>query len=381
MSTTSVAQPPVLTLSGSAHDRGRVYGEQAKARISRSIENYQNMFAAIDMPWSQVCDRAEPFEAIIGSEFPQILEELRGVSEGSKLGFRDLLALNCRTELLPANYLALASQMPPDALPDGGQINECTAFAVADGSKPVILAQNWDWLGGQREALVVLDQRPTNGCAHLTVAEAGMMAKIGFNEHGLGVTLNILRSHEDGDQIGMPVHALLRGLLDCESVEQALELALRLSYCGSSNILIADAHGQIASLECSPRGAVALPPQRRGERASLCHTNHFCDPELAKIDASVAGNLSTTERLERAQALIDSVDSRASAGRLLSDTSDGLQSICRFPDPKMSAEARIETVVSVIMDLSARELLLSAAQPSVTPYKLVEQPVLAGGYA
>jgi len=381
VSANTATLPPLLTLRGSAADRGHAYGEQARQRIGNSVRTYQQMFAAIEMPWSDVCQRAEPFEEAIGSVFPTILAELRGVAAGSGIDFRDLLALNCRTELLPANYLALASQQAPNTLPDGGQINECTSFAVSDANMSVLLAQNWDWLGAQREALVVLDQRPAEGCAHVTVAEAGMMAKIGLNEHGLGVTLNILRSHEDGRQVGMPVHALLRGLLECESVEQACELALSLTYCSSSNVLIADAQGQMASLECSPRGAIALAPQRHGARASLCHTNHFCDPSLAKIDASVAGNLSTTERLDRAHALIDSVDSFEVAGQLLSDTTDGLTSICRFPDPDMAPEARIETVVSTIMDLSKRRLYVSAAQPSATPYELIELPELVDGYA
>ncbi|MGH1359806.1 MAG: C45 family autoproteolytic acyltransferase/hydrolase [Burkholderiaceae bacterium] len=360
--------PPQIKLTGSAEDRGRVYGQSAQARIERSLRNYKSMFESVDLPWDEAVKRAAPFEEIIGRTFPVIVDELHGVAAGCGVDFGALLALNCRTELLPANYLALVSRPEGQRPADGGQINECTSFAVADGEANVLLAQNWDWVGAQRESLVMLDQRPASGPAHLTVAEAGMMAKIGFNEHGLGVTLNILRSHEDGRQPGMPVHALLRGLLDCTSLDEALELGLSLQYCGSSNVLLADAGGAIASLECSPRGAVALRPSVSGQRASLCHTNHFCDPELALIDASVAGNLSTTERLEKALQEIHTVHDVATAGILLSDTSAGLTSICRFPDPAAAPAARVETVVSTIMDLTARELHISAAQPSVTPY-------------
>ncbi len=363
--------PPRLALTGTATERGRRYGVSAQARIRQSIANYQSMFNAVDLPWDEAVARAAPFEEVIGKVFPVIIDELHGVADGSGVDFPSLLALNCRTELLPSNYLALVSRPTGKAAPDGGQLNECTSFAVADGQANVLLAQNWDWVGVQRDCLVMLDQHPENGPAHLTVAEAGMMAKIGFNEHGLGVTLNILRSHEDGSHSGMPVHALLRGLLDCADLDEAVALALSLQYCGSSNVLIADAGGAIASLECSPRGAVALRPEVAGERASLCHTNHFRDPALAKIDASVAGNLSTTERLEKALENIDTVTDVASAGLLLSDASAGLTSICRFPDPHAAPAARVETVVSTIMDLTARQLHISAAQPSITPYETI----------
>ncbi len=377
--TTAHALAPRIVLHGTAFNRGQAYGAAARDRIAQSLETYQRMFDAVDLSWPQAVARAEPFEQIIGNTFPVIVDELRGVASGSGVDFGSLLALNCRTELLPPNFLALASASSGAALPDGGHINECTSFAVAPGDANVLLAQNWDWIGPQRDALVVLEQHPDQGLAHLTVAEAGMMAKIGFNERGLGVTLNILRSQDDGSRAGMPVHALLRGLLDCQDVDEATELALGLSYAGSSNIMIADPQGRIASLECSPRGAVALPARREGARASLCHTNHFCDATLGKHEANLAGNLSTTERLNRAHELIDSVVDVPSAGQLLSDTSDGMQSICRFPDPEMPLAGRIETVVSTILDLSARELHLSAAQPSITPYQRIALEAQAVG--
>ena len=45
-----------------------------------------------------------------------------------------------------------------------------------------------------------------------------MLAKAGMNSHGFGVCLNILRSEHDGQQLGIPVHILLRHLLNQPSV-------------------------------------------------------------------------------------------------------------------------------------------------------------------
>ncbi len=365
------ATPPMhLILQGDAFMRGRHYGEQARDRIHRSLTNYEAMFASVGIAWAQAVARARVFEDVIGRVFPGQLDELRGIAQGSGTDMGALMALNCRTELLPANYLAIASGLLPPTLADGGHANECTSLAVSDQSDVRLLAQNWDWLGSQREALVLLEQHPDQGVSHITVAEAGMLAKIGLNDRGLGITLNILRSHEDDyRKPGMPVHALLRGLLDCEDVREARELALSLIYCSSSNVMMADADGAIVSIEASPRGARAVEAQADGARRWLCHTNHFCDPDLRSIDASLEGNLSTTQRLLRAQARIGQVHDRETAGSLLCDQSDDLQSICRFPDPSMPPAARIETVVSVVMDLAARTLWLSPAQPSITGYR------------
>ncbi|MEZ5738453.1 MAG: C45 family peptidase [Burkholderiaceae bacterium] len=348
--------PPTLVLKGDARARGRTYGDAMQKRIHRSLDSYRGMFETCGISWAQAQAMAAPYEAVIERTFPHLLDELRGLSEGSGVDFASLLALNSRTEILPPNYLAIASAGALDAY-----ANECTAFAVSGSA---LLAQNWDWIGSQREALVLIEAHPDDGPAYLTVAEAGMLAKIGLNEHGLGVTLNILRSQRDGSQAGMPVHMLLRGLLDCRDLGEARELALGLAYAGSSNILMADAGGAVGSLEASPKGARMIEP----DGDVLCHTNHFLHADLAPEEANLAGNLSTVERLSVARARIHEVSDMVSAAALLSDTSAGFDSVCRFPNPAMPAPAAIETVVGVIMDLRSRRMHVSGAQPCVSAF-------------
>ena len=365
---------PRIELAGGARARGRRYGEAAGQQIAVSVSCYGEMFAVCGMNWQQVAERARPFEAVIERAFPSALEEISGIAEGSGVPFSTLLALNARTELLPPDYRARVAALAGAAPLAGGAINECTSFAVAPTASPrqgtgagdgVWLAQNWDWLGGQRAALVLLAVTPSQGPRYLTVTEAGMLAKIGCNRHGLGVTLNILRSFDDGQQPGMPVHILLRALLSCESVAQALEFArAQPHYTSSSNVLMADAGGAIASLECSPRGLRELRPVA----GKLWHTNHFIDPEQAGYDANLAGNTSTIARYGAADELLGSdlaPMSLAAATRVLSDERAGFDSICRFPDPAVPRAARIETVASVVMNLTKRELWLSSAQPSL----------------
>lgn len=373
---TAARQPalPRIELRGSAHARGRRYGEAAGRQIAVSVACYGEMFAVCGMDWQQVAERARPLEAVIERAFPAALEEIDGIAAGSGVSFGTLLALNARTEMLPPDYRARVAALAGAVPPAGGAVNECTSFAVAapaatghDSGAPgaVWLAQNWDWLGRQRDALVLLDVTPEQGPRYLTVTEAGMLAKIGCNQHGLGVTLNILRSFDDGRRPGLPVHILLRALLACESVAQAREFSrAQPHYASSSNVLMADAGGAIASLEYSPRGVRELRPVA----GRLWHTNHFVDPEQAKFDANLAGNSSTIARYGAAGELLGAgraAMSLAQAKRLLSDERGGFDSICRFPDPAVPGAARIETVASVIMNLTARELWVSPAQPSL----------------
>jgi len=192
-----------------------------------------------------------------------------------------------------------------------------------------------------------------------------MLAKIGFNEHGFGVTLNILRSTNDGQHSGMPTHLLLRALLDCKDTEQGCALAQSLGYPASSNIMVADPGGKIASIEISPSGARFVP----AENDQLCHTNHYLHPDLSENDAGLRGNLSTESRLQTAHEKIDQIEDLNGITNLLNDTSDDYQSVCRFPDPSLPQAAQVETVLGVAMDLTSRTLWVTGAQPSDSAFE------------
>ena len=368
---------PVIDVSGGAYERGRVHGEHARDRVGRSLANYAKLFAFNGMAWEEAQRRSAGFRDAIGAFDADLLEEMEGIARGAGRPFSEILALNARTELLPPSFLT------------GADAGECTAIAVAPAasvSGETLLAQNWDWVGSQRAAMIVLRVREGADPACLTLTEAGMLAKIGLNARGLGVCLNILRSVFDraGDGVGddagggVPVHVLLRALLKCGSVADAIARAAKLSFGGSSNILMADRGGECASLEFAPRGMRMV----RADGATLCHTNHFLHAEAAGWQASQVPNLSSVPRLERARQL---AASRAKHGiedlkRLLRDESAGLLSICRKPDASLPPEAQIESVASVIMQLERGVMHVAPDVPSRAQYQpvaLAGEPALA----
>ena len=364
---------PVVEISGSPFERGRIHGERARERVERSLANYASLFSFNGMAWEEAQRRSAGYRDLIGAFDASLLEEMEGIARGAGRPFSEILALNARTEVLPASFLA------------GADAGECTAIAVSPAGSATgesLLAQNWDWIGSQREALIILRVREGTGQedapACLTLTEAGMLAKIGFNSCGLGVCLNILRSVFDGAHPGVPVHVLLRALLKRTGVRDALEFSSKHSFGGSSNILMADSGGDLASLEFSPEGMRAV----RGEGATLCHTNHFLHPEAAAWQARHVPNLSTIPRLERAR---QHAASRAKHGiedvkGLLRDESAGLLSICRKPDVSLPPQAQIESVASVIMELGRGIMHVAPDVPSRVDYQpvaLSAEPVAA----
>ena len=350
---------PLIEASGDAFERGRIHGERARGRVESSLANYARLFEFNGMPWREALRRALPFREMIGSFNHSLLEEMEGIARGAGRSTDEILALNARTELLPAQMLS-------------GDDGECTAIAVSPGGSTTggtLLAQNWDWVGSQRESMILLRVREGNGAGYLTLTEAGILAKIGMNSEGFGICLNILRSKFDGERPGLPVHVLLRALLERSSTCDAIAFASTLSFGGSSNVLCGDRGGDTASLEISPRGVQVV----RGDGATLCHTNHFLAPEAAGWQATLLSSLSTIPRLERARQHAASKPRNGidDLKRLLRDESAGYLSICRAPDPALPADARIESVASVIMELARGVMHVAPGIPSHTEYQAV----------
>jgi len=339
------------------YERGKAYASKAQRQVQQSLLTYKKLFASCGLEWTEVCRRATAYRDCIGWLDPHLIEEIEGIAAGTGTHFEEILALNCRTEILPASLF--------NNVADSG---ECTAIAVSSKSSAdghTWLAQNWDWLGEQRFALVVLQTMDSDGTPISTLTEAGMLAKIGLNARGMAVGLNILRTLDDGARPGIPVHALLRHALSFDSLSSfrnRLEvIAQGPGFGAGSNIPCADATGDVACFELSPRGWAEHPAQD----GVAVHTNHFLCGPLAPRQAELGASLSTESRLQSATAHAAARPVSVEAiENLLRDKSDGFTSICRSPDPSLPAEARLETVAGIRTDCTERRWWIAPDIPS-----------------
>ena len=125
--------------SPEARERGRQYGEQARAQIAVSVEFYKREFELKSgLTWEEVRRRAPQWVPVIEAFHPEALEEVRGISEGSGFAFEEILALNGRGELRTG---------------DPFDVDGCTSFALtqeASGDGHVYCGQTWDWRVGTR---------------------------------------------------------------------------------------------------------------------------------------------------------------------------------------------------------------------------------------
>ncbi len=322
-----------------------------------SVETYRRMMASYaGLSWEEALRRAREYELPILRYDREIFEEMAGLAAGCDLPLAAVLALNARSELTLTGNTPWA---------------ECTAVAVApeasaDGN--TWLAQNWDWVGRQREALILLRIRQPGRPSVVMITEAGLVGKIGLNEAGVGVCLNALFVPEV--RVGVPVHIVLRGILNATSLPAAVAAVTGTGVAGAANFLIGDAQGELIDLEVLPSVCTPLHP----EQGFLIHTNHLLLPRDFRLDRGLQALPDSVVRFGRARRLLTL--QRTREGKLslpdiqaiLADHVGYPSSICRHPDPERQEMFRLETVCSVVMNLAKRKLLVAFGNPCITSY-------------
>jgi isopenicillin-N N-acyltransferase-like protein len=385
-----MGQYPHVRVSGSAEQRGRQYGVQARDRVRRSVGAYRDVFADLaGWDWPTVRREAARFEAPIAQFGPQYLAEMRGIADGAGLDFLDVLAINVRTEVM---FAATARKAAASSRPA-----ECSAFAVAPApgrELPTLIGQNWDWLTHAAQTVVVLEACQDEAPDFVTVVEAGLLAKTGMNSSGLGLVTNALVSADDLGEPGLPYHVLLRAILDCQNISDAIAVLQAGIRSSSANYLLAHRDGVAIDVESSPgdfsRLYFVYPDGDPGsEDGIILHTNHFLADRFARKDVSVWAMPDSPVRLQRLRSGVRSAPdhSLASFRALLSDHANHPSAVCCHPDPRAAAAEQGMTVTSVLMDLDTQVMWVSDGNPCTVPYRELDysgflakgSPAKAGG--
>ncbi|MCS6882033.1 MAG: C45 family peptidase [Oscillochloridaceae bacterium] len=387
---------PQLAISGAAYERGRAYGAAAAPLVRHSVASYARLFAARrGLDWAAIQVEALRFIPLLAALAPDLLEEMRGIADGAGRALGEIIALNARTELLagipPGTYhpdgaaararnrLAGVPEHPPEpgetAAPSAlaADDGECTTVAAAGTATlqgGTLLAQTWDWQGDQRAACLLLRVRAPGEPDILTLTEAGMLAKCGLNGAGVAVALNLLRSRNDGRDAGMPVHVLLRKMLQSTDFAAARACAGLSAPGASSCITLASDRGDLVSLEMTPDGVAEVP----ATDGLLAHANHCLDRRAAAGECPLEPTSTTRERFGRAWDLL-----RRDAGRLdiaafqaiLTDHEGAPRCICRHPDPRAPRLDRTESICGLVMDLRARVMHVAPDVPCTAPFEPV----------
>ena len=251
----------VLEISGhSPYERGLCYGKQTRDAIATCIENYREKFLNDrGWDWQKVREYASAFIAPSEQHMPDMLQEAQGIADGSGFDLTDIMALNCRYELL--HY------------PKKG---ECTAFALlrestADGK--VYVGQNWDQRPSLLEhSFIIHIVEEENGNHILGTTEAGQLIRNGMNSYGIGLCSNSLHSSLDYSAGAVPSTFLRRKVLTLSKFADVTDLIRRTPRTVSNNFCYASGkENLVADIEGVPGQPVKFSPVN----GILTHANNL----------------------------------------------------------------------------------------------------------
>ncbi len=353
---------PIIDLKGKPYEMGKTHGRILAKEIKANLKLYFMMFRGLCGLEPQQClIYADQFLAIMQNDACFLLEEMEGIAHGAEVSLTEILFLNARSEIMSAG-------LAPDKV-----IQECTAIGLAGertfSSKP-ILVQNWDWHERVRQTTAIFRIEPEQWPNAIYLAEAGQVGKIGVNEDGLGVLLNILIIN--GMAHGLPVHVLLRLVLGTKNTAESLALVKNAQRAGASHFLIGDKSGDIKGLELTPQEVKVIAPSR----GVVVHTNHYCDEDLVEKDVGRHLMIDTFARFERASELISGRQQwdDQSLAKIFTNHDDAPGSICRHARTEDEEYLRNDTVASCIIDLVKSKMRVSYGQPCKSPYQEVALP-------
>ena len=163
---------PVIELDlPDSKERGQAYGETAGSIIKNLVEIYKELFREkTGFTWDKIGSMLDPYIEKTTEFVPDLMEEIQGIATGANLSFKDIFALNARSEIL---------------LDLGIYTDECsTLVALPESTKnnSTILAQNWDWNREIESCQVILKIHQRKDIpAIVTFTEAGQLSKMGMN--------------------------------------------------------------------------------------------------------------------------------------------------------------------------------------------------------
>jgi len=198
------------------------------------------------------------------------------------------------------------------------------------------------------------------------MTEAGIIGQIGLNNEGLGVTLNILRIL-DQELAGVPIHIVLRAVLESSTLEEAKEAINRSGHGKASNIIIAQS-GRAIDVEFA--GGRTYFYEIKDD--AYAHTNHY----LHTPNAVPVAGISYADSFARYSSAVNCLSnmeefSLQTLGSTLSDQTNAEHPIlARYEPHSIQEMGNCGTLATLMMDLESKTMMVRKGNPSSPSFSI-----------
>lgn len=342
-----------LETRGTARERGRQHGEAFRERIAAACERWTYPGRG-DQLRETLISRTLSY---LNENCPEIVHEIRGISEGAHEAFENIL------------WLSTFNTHPH--IPDwrvnvkGGEEKWCTGV-ILRGKDRLYLGKTSDIDEVQREQYLLEKATTKTGATYFSLRWVGnVWTEVGLNGAGLAVGANsgpVIGQGQDGH--GIPQHTVLTVVLNrCRTVQQAIEMLDRTIMCGKGqNITLADSGGSGAIVEKSFDRCGVIP--LKAGAGAVFTTNHGIT-EAFKYTGVSDNSRMRYLNLQRLLILPTYSDPFGTLQNVLADHSDS-GAICQH------GQDGLNTLISCVVDPKERLLFVNPERGCSRSYRRFE---------
>lgn len=250
-----------IELEGSAYERGLKHGELLKSEIKAVTDSLLNDIEKT----TNINPRDFISKFLSETDFiseikkwtPKLLEEIKGISDGSGIDYEIIFMHQLGDEFFFNTEYIMA--------------HKCSSIGInKTKNHSSIAAQNMDipkYFHGYQTVMKIKDE---NGIESIILTIPGHIGITGMNNKQVSVNCNILMQL-DYQRKGLPVSFIVRGVLGMTSAEQAISFLNQIEHASGQNYLIGG-KDKVMSLECSATKIEEFKPFENS--IFTYHTNH-----------------------------------------------------------------------------------------------------------
>ncbi|NHJ14146.1 MAG: hypothetical protein EAX95_10750, partial [Candidatus Thorarchaeota archaeon] len=220
-----------LRLAGTYYEIGKRFGESVRGTIE---------YVA---PKSETLERARDCEAEVRCHSPDLLEELKGFSEGLDVDYE----------------WAIAAHLVPQGM------SGCNIFFVrgeyTNSGHPLFI-RHMDWIEEDLQYGIMLETKPIGRHKAIGFSFSEIGCYGGINETGLTVGTASVPFYDGKTGVGLRDNFATRWILDnFSAAEEAVQYLETIPHAEAICFLVADSRGISARIECAPRGVSSFVSQ------------------------------------------------------------------------------------------------------------------------
>jgi isopenicillin-N N-acyltransferase-like protein len=347
--------PQLVRVAGTHREIGQQIGEECKEQIIHSIENARKLLSSaydvLQLTWQGAQIQAKKYLPFAQERYPQYVDEIIGISEGSGVAFDDLAVLNAM------------EAVTMDAL----HLTKCTSIAVNDtrtSDGHVLVAHNEDWLPEDEEDVYIVHASPVDEPAFLAMTYGGLLPNIGFNSAGIAQCCDSV--YPTDSRIGIPRVVVSRAVLAARNPGEAIRCMLVSHRAAGYNHLLAHESGELYNVEVSARRFALL----YGQDGYVVHTNFYLDRHMKEIEYEPDELIGTRVRYYRALRLLLGIEKHNlnSLQAVQRDHINFPNSICNHAEEDLDPLDREKTVNAMVIDLNTRAMHFAWGNPCINDY-------------